>query len=461
MSVAKQQIHQESYFEPHELFFSRTQKNGVIVAGNRIFAKVSAYPIGEMLGRAHSIVRHGDMPRAVFKYMWSEILAGRTISAYVKNLSADGKYYWVLASIFPHGEHFVSVRIKPLSSTLSDVIAPLYQELRSLESSHSLPEQVEILQQRIIALGYDGYTEFMRWALSRELEFAQQAQELHQKSARPEFASFHASQLSDNFIALQNSIGQSLKAFDHIGQTVTDLTEAFEQLKRSSKAQSLLPYNLTMASQKSEVSKKTMEALASMFRDQQQAVHSFSLEYQEVLNTAKKEFLDPLRYEVGACYLQITMMNQFLQETISSASVTDEYSFSQDLAISESQVLAEMTLQQFESTLKGLSQLRLRFIKVLSKSQEMDGIVKSIASLAQLGHVEVSHDDVFKNNILPHLHSMRAFSQMLNDNIQIIESSLNAASRSIDQISRDILHGSQKCTKATILLGHLKNQIAA
>ena len=41
------------------------------------------------------------MPRAVFRLLWGEIEAGRTVAAYVKNMAKDGAYYWVLALVTP------------------------------------------------------------------------------------------------------------------------------------------------------------------------------------------------------------------------------------------------------------------------------------------------------------------------------------------------------------------------
>ena len=43
----------------------------------------------DLVGKPHNIVRHPDMPRAVFKYMWDTISSRQEIFAYVKNQQED------------------------------------------------------------------------------------------------------------------------------------------------------------------------------------------------------------------------------------------------------------------------------------------------------------------------------------------------------------------------------------
>ena len=72
------------------------------------------------------------MPRAVFKMFWDALGAGRGIAAYVKNLAADGAYYWVMALAVPGGDGFLSVRLKP-SSPLFAVAQRIYAEVSEVE----------------------------------------------------------------------------------------------------------------------------------------------------------------------------------------------------------------------------------------------------------------------------------------------------------------------------------------
>lgn len=110
---------QESIFELNEYFISRTDKRGVIQFGNEVFYRVSGYSVEQMIGSPHNIIRHPDMPKAIFKFFWQTIKQNKTIAAYVKNKSIDGKYYWVFATAFPTKDGYLSIRMKPSSELLT------------------------------------------------------------------------------------------------------------------------------------------------------------------------------------------------------------------------------------------------------------------------------------------------------------------------------------------------------
>jgi aerotaxis receptor len=160
----------EASFALDEVFFSRTDARGVIRAGNQVFSRVSKYPLSDMLGAPHKLVRHPDMPRAVFQLLWDTIGAGHTLGAYVKNRASDGSYYWVFAIVTPHDDGFLSARIKPTSPLLRTV-RTLYTELRQIEQDEGLDPQdgVALLLSKLQELGYPTYEDFAGHALAEEL----------------------------------------------------------------------------------------------------------------------------------------------------------------------------------------------------------------------------------------------------------------------------------------------------
>jgi len=91
----------EIRMNPDELIVSKTDIKGRLTYCNRIFIKFSGYTEQELLGQQHNIVRHPDMPRSVFHLLWSTIKSGNEFFGYVKNMSRDGSFYWVLANITP------------------------------------------------------------------------------------------------------------------------------------------------------------------------------------------------------------------------------------------------------------------------------------------------------------------------------------------------------------------------
>ena len=91
----------ERTFGENELIVSKTDPRGVLTYVNEVFLRVSALSEGQALGRPHNLIRHPDMPRAVFQLLWDTIQDRREIFAYVLNLAADGAHYWVFAHVTP------------------------------------------------------------------------------------------------------------------------------------------------------------------------------------------------------------------------------------------------------------------------------------------------------------------------------------------------------------------------
>jgi aerotaxis receptor len=160
-----------------ELFFSTTDRRGVIRAGNSVFVKIAAYSVQEMVGAPHSIIRHPDMPAAAFKIMWDRLLAGKPMGAYVQNLAKDGKLYWVFATVTPLGDGFLSVRMAPMTP-LFPAASRLYQELRTTERvaranglSRAEAAAVGVVEAErgMRLLGFDDYEQFMTEALPAEV----------------------------------------------------------------------------------------------------------------------------------------------------------------------------------------------------------------------------------------------------------------------------------------------------
>lgn len=95
-----------------------TDMHGNITYANPYFVEVSGYPLQELVGAPHNIVRHPDMPPAAFADLWRTIKAGRPWTGLVKNRTKSGNFYWVLANVTPVYDDgkaigYMSVRIKP------------------------------------------------------------------------------------------------------------------------------------------------------------------------------------------------------------------------------------------------------------------------------------------------------------------------------------------------------------
>lgn len=89
----------ETEVPENELIISRTDLKGVITYVNETFADISGYEIDELIGKAHNIVRHPDMPKSAFADVWETIQEGKVWSGYIKNMRKDRGYYWVHAEV--------------------------------------------------------------------------------------------------------------------------------------------------------------------------------------------------------------------------------------------------------------------------------------------------------------------------------------------------------------------------
>ncbi|MBT3766390.1 MAG: PAS domain-containing protein [Rhodospirillaceae bacterium] len=133
----------ERTFGKNEIIVSKTDLKGRLTYCNSIFLELAGYTERECLGEPHSMIRHPEMPRCVFKLLWDHIQAGREIFAYVVNRSKNGDHYWVLAHVTPSKDTsgqiigFHSNRRVPNRQILDTTIIPLYQSLLAEEAKHA------------------------------------------------------------------------------------------------------------------------------------------------------------------------------------------------------------------------------------------------------------------------------------------------------------------------------------
>jgi PAS domain S-box-containing protein len=81
---------------------SKTDHNGIITYVNEMFCRVSGYSKDELVGKAHSLIRHPDTSSDIFKEMWKTIKEDRNIwQGVLTNKAKNGKKYTVDSSIMP------------------------------------------------------------------------------------------------------------------------------------------------------------------------------------------------------------------------------------------------------------------------------------------------------------------------------------------------------------------------
>jgi len=148
----------ERKMRDNDFIVSKTDTKGKITYANSIFCEFSLYSEQQLLGKQHNILRHPDMPRGVFKMLWEHIQSGNEFNGYVKNLCADGSFYWVFANVTPSYDHqhniigYFSVRRKPSEQALKIVI-PLYQEMlaeeKKTDTQNAIEASLNLLNQKL------------------------------------------------------------------------------------------------------------------------------------------------------------------------------------------------------------------------------------------------------------------------------------------------------------------------
>ena len=86
---------------PDITLVSKTDLKGIITYANEAFIEVSGFALEELQGHSHNIVRHPDMPPAVFEDMWKVLHSGKPWQGLVKNRCKNGDFYWVDACVVP------------------------------------------------------------------------------------------------------------------------------------------------------------------------------------------------------------------------------------------------------------------------------------------------------------------------------------------------------------------------
>lgn len=83
------------------MVISTTDLQGNITYANDLFCTLTGFAREELIGQPHSIVRHPDVPKAVYKDMWDTIKAGKTWTGIVPNLGKGGVLYVVDTTVQP------------------------------------------------------------------------------------------------------------------------------------------------------------------------------------------------------------------------------------------------------------------------------------------------------------------------------------------------------------------------
>ncbi|MDY0121342.1 MAG: PAS domain-containing protein [Sulfurimonas sp.] len=134
----------------NDFIISKTNLKGQITYTNKIFMEMSEYSEAELLDKPHSLLRHPQMPKAVFQHLWNHITKQQEVFAYVLNKTKHNNEYWVYANITAsldeNDKHtgYYSVRRAPNPKAL-EIIKPLYAKMLEIEKRSGVNASMNVL----------------------------------------------------------------------------------------------------------------------------------------------------------------------------------------------------------------------------------------------------------------------------------------------------------------------------
>jgi len=143
---------EEITISPKRTIVSRTDEKGLIRFVNDYFKEIAGYKENELVGFAHNVIRHPDMPKIIFKLLWEELKKGNDMRAIIKNLAKDGRYYWVITNfhtLYNDDGKIIGyyARRKAVPQQVKEEISKLYKTLKSLEEQGGMEASEKYLKE--------------------------------------------------------------------------------------------------------------------------------------------------------------------------------------------------------------------------------------------------------------------------------------------------------------------------
>ncbi len=391
-------LNEEVDFSFDELFFSRTNESGIILSGNSVFQRISNYAWNEILSKPHKLIRHNDMPRAVFWLLWETIKNGQPIGAYVKNRAKDGRYYWVFAIVTPVEGGFLSVRLKP-SSALFEAAKGEYAALRAMEINDNLKpaEGAAILLSRLQELGFRDYAAFMSAAISQEM-VARDIQTDRQE---------------DNCIACFNRLVSSAQCLqDH----ATKIFSAYE-------GNAYVPLNMTIQASHLGNFGAPMCVISSNYT-------SISEEIQENLKcflesgTKVARVIDEGLFLLATSRIQREVFDHFQQDTPNDGASRDQ----------EMEFLDQQQQSYSEKAAQGLDAISLQIRQFQQACLAMRKLTSILEVTRVMGKIESASLDASRTSLNDLIDDLGSFQKAILDGLKEIDESNKAIRFDIEQL---------------------------
>lgn len=391
-------VEHEREFGIGELFFSTTDPKGIIQSGNRVFQRVAAFEEAEMLGRPHSLIRHPDVPRCVFKLLWDTIDPGQTIAAYVKNRARTGEPYWVVATVAPCEGGFLSVRLRPSTAYFETAksVYPILRELeleiggdREIDRKKAMAASTAKLTEILNGAGFADYSAFMHAFLSAEM--ASRARQIGPlPDAPPGTVGMPLRVGRDAALAITNCLGSlfgaSLDGYSELSAQLASKAAFVSELAESLRLFSL---NALLASTRLGRDGVALHAVSGIMGRSSVSMRTLIRDLSVDLQAAQAS-LDEVGFRIAVASLQAQMVIVFVDELIDEARSSSVDVSSRNLRLNDLSRLAGCIGDSLAHLRTALNSLNTQLRGVANTEVLLAEELKVMAALEINGRIEAA-----------------------------------------------------------------------
>ena len=129
---------QEIKFDKTKVLISITDTSGKIEYCSDEFVELTGFDTISLIGSQHNLMRHEDMPKTLYKYIWKRLEKEEELSAIIKNYNKNADFYWSMVNFMVRRDDEGKVigyraNRKPASKNAIEAITPVYEKLLYLE----------------------------------------------------------------------------------------------------------------------------------------------------------------------------------------------------------------------------------------------------------------------------------------------------------------------------------------
>lgn len=284
--------------DPSVKIISVTDPKGIILDVNDAFVDISGFSREELIGQPQNIVRHPDMPAAVFAQLWKTIQNGESFMGIIKNRCKNGDYYWVNAFIMPimqQGEivGYESVRTAATQQQIAHA-TKYYKAIREGKKLNHRHDTLQSLSYLLVLAGVGLAASYPNWLttiLGLAVTLGTIAYIIHRKNHIQHVINecFHSSYNPLNTLIYTNKMGREGEVRYSVLYNLKEVDTILTRVKETSKRLMTIA-NQGLAQQASSVnaSNDRTKQYQEQLQDMNDIASHISLMINDISNSAKE-----------------------------------------------------------------------------------------------------------------------------------------------------------------------------